>query len=231
MPLALESKNIGSVTVIRCSGRIVAGNEAASLEAEVRRFFAERTSVVLNLQDVNFIDSSGLGLLVRLAGVSRNDGLSVKLCCITPAVQKILELTNLTRVLPVHENEAEAVAKSKTTSTAFAPQPVSGTNLLIVHGSLNLLASLRESLTHAGYHVHSTAHIPDAIILLKTSWPKLVIGSPRVLQKLADRLAELRIPIVEIDDEFAQSDPAHAFADLLETLRAKLSPTDSAAAG
>lgn len=233
MSLAMESRNVGSVTVLRCSGRIVAGNEAASLEAEVRRYFAERTSVVLNLQDVNFVDSSGLGLLVRLTGVSRNDGLSMRLCSVTPAVQNILALTNLTGVLQVHQDEADAISRSKAVTSTVAAHPASTTRLLIVHGSLNLLASLRESLMHVGYQVHSTPNIPDAIVFLKTARPQLLIASPRVLPKLADRIRELKIPIIEIDDEFAQSNPAQAFSQLLERVRANLSPrpADSAASG
>ena len=215
MPLTLESRSVGSVAVIRCVGRIVAGNEAASLEAEVRRHLSERSNVVLNLEEMNFMDSSGLGLLVRLIGAARHEHLAFKLCGVTEPIQRILTLTNLSTIFNPHTTEAEAVSAAKTSMPADSKSAKKGPTILCVHGSQNLLASIRESLMHAGYQVQSTAALPDAMLFLKACRPELVIASPRALPRLVERAREMQITIIEIDDEFAEADAGEAVTELL----------------
>ena len=69
MQLILQSQNIEDVAVVRCQGRIVAGAEADALRRELENLTRVRKKVVLQLADVGFIDSAGLGALVRLFGV------------------------------------------------------------------------------------------------------------------------------------------------------------------
>src|SRR5204863_6813474 len=66
MPLSLQSRQVGGITVMTCSGRIVDGPEAAVLKQQFNALLPDRRYIVLDLAEVNFIDSSGLGLLVRL---------------------------------------------------------------------------------------------------------------------------------------------------------------------
>jgi anti-anti-sigma factor len=221
MSLTLQTRSVGSVVVIRCVGRIVVGNEAASLEAEVRRHFAERSNLVLNLEEMNFMDSSGLGLLVRLIGAARHEHLAFRLCGVTAPIQRILTLTNLSCIFNAHESEAEAIAAAPKFSQTTDSKPSKHiASVLCVHGSQNLLASIREALTQGGYEVHSTAAFPDAMLLLKACRPELVIASPRALPRLIERAHEMQVPIIEIDDEFAEADAGEAVSQLLDKVKA-----------
>ena len=65
MRLSLETRDVGRVTIVRCNGRIVAGNESESLRSHVTWLLRDRRAIVLHLGEVGFIDSSGLGTIVR----------------------------------------------------------------------------------------------------------------------------------------------------------------------
>jgi anti-anti-sigma factor len=71
MLLSLDTRGVGRVTVVRCSGRIVAGNEIESLRSHITAMLLEHKEFVLDLSDVAFIDSSGLGTMVRLLTSAR----------------------------------------------------------------------------------------------------------------------------------------------------------------
>jgi anti-anti-sigma factor len=66
MPLRLEGRSVGDVLIVQCSGRIVTGPELYALHAHIGDAFANYVDVVVQLDEVPFIDSSGLGALVRL---------------------------------------------------------------------------------------------------------------------------------------------------------------------
>src|SRR4051794_40859682 len=81
MPLSVQSRPVGDVTVITCRGRIIEGPESAALQEHVGVQSHDRC-IVLNLCEVDFIDSSGLGLLVRLLTRCRAAGGDLKLCAV-----------------------------------------------------------------------------------------------------------------------------------------------------
>ena len=64
MPLSLNTRTVGDVTIVRCNGRIVAGSEMESLRNHMTACRQEHRAFVLHLGEVIFIDSSGLGMLV-----------------------------------------------------------------------------------------------------------------------------------------------------------------------
>ena len=109
MQLILQSQNIEDVAVVRCQGRIVAGAEADALRRELENLTRVRKKVVLQLADVGFIDSAGLGALVRLFGVLQNAGGGLKLCQLSPFVLQVLQATNLLGVFHTYSSENEAV--------------------------------------------------------------------------------------------------------------------------
>jgi anti-anti-sigma factor len=65
MRLSLETREVGRVTIVRCNGRIVAGDENECLRSHIAWLLRDRRAIVLHLGEVAFIDSSGLGTMVR----------------------------------------------------------------------------------------------------------------------------------------------------------------------
>ena len=95
MQLRLESRPVGDVLVVQCHGRIVAGNEVFTLHSSVGDSIVKYGDVVLELDHVEFIDSSGLGALVRLMQAARAKGGDVKLSGVPARTRKTLEMTGL----------------------------------------------------------------------------------------------------------------------------------------
>ena len=109
MQLSLENRTIDDVVVIRCHGRVVSGEEASHLQAEIGRLTALTKNVVLNLAEVTYVDSGGLGSLVRIYGVLRAARGDLKICQLSPFVEQVLEATNLLKVFQPVASEAEAL--------------------------------------------------------------------------------------------------------------------------
>src|SRR6202049_4762140 len=107
MPLSLNTRGVGEVTIVRCSGRIVAG-ETEVLRQHVSELLRDRSDILLHLGEVVFIDSSGLGMLVRLLTSTRSARGDLKLCQVPEGIHKVLRLTNLTTLFDTHESEEEA---------------------------------------------------------------------------------------------------------------------------
>jgi anti-sigma B factor antagonist len=110
MPLVLNARGVGRVTVVQCSGRIVAGNEMEALRAHISGMMRERKDFVLHLGDVAFIDSSGLDTMVRLLTSTRKSHGDLKLCNVPQAIEKLLKMTNLDKLFETHESEESAIS-------------------------------------------------------------------------------------------------------------------------
>ena len=111
MQLKMNTRSIQGVMVVDCSGRIVFGEESAGLRETVKKLLAQSPKVVLNLREVNYVDSGGLGALVSLFTTARNAGGAVKLASVTRRVVDLLQLTKLVTIFEMFEDE-EAAAKS-----------------------------------------------------------------------------------------------------------------------
>jgi len=114
MALKISSKTVNGVMVVYCSGRIVFGDETASLRETVKNLLGENLQVVLNLGGVSYIDSGGLGTLVGLYTSAKAAGGNVKLANLTQRVRDQLVLTKLVTVFEFYDSEELAVA-------SFAP--------------------------------------------------------------------------------------------------------------
>src|SRR5215467_6739770 len=179
MRLSLQTQHIEHVAVIRCRGRIVSGAEISALQKEIDDAGHAKKRIVLHLADVTFIDSAGLGLLVRMFSRLRNAGGGLKLCELSPVVLKALQITNLHAVMPAYASEREAVE-------AFAlwqhwdpqsPRPPI-TTVVCVDDSFNVLAYLNALLTQAGYEVFPTRHFNDARTLVSAVRPRVLVLGP-----------------------------------------------------
>ena len=111
MQLRMSTRTIDGAMVVDCSGRLVFGEESASLRDTVKKLVVESPKIVLNMQEVNYIDSGGLGTLVSLYTTARNAGGSVKLARLSQRVGDLLQVTKLLTIFEVFDDEEKA-AKS-----------------------------------------------------------------------------------------------------------------------
>ena len=122
MSLKLNVRTVGGVRIIDCSGRIVFGDEATQLRETVKKELAENNKLVLNLGNVSYIDSGGIGTLVSLFTTARNAGGDIKLVHLTKRVGDLLQITKLITVFESYEDEQKAVeAFGSRTNVATMP--------------------------------------------------------------------------------------------------------------
>jgi anti-anti-sigma factor len=96
----VEIYRSGDATVVRCRGELVAG-VTDILYREVRELFPDAKRIVLDLQDLTYLDSSGIGTLVRLYVSARSAKCELALANISARVRQVLGITNLLSVLQV----------------------------------------------------------------------------------------------------------------------------------
>lgn len=231
MRLKLTSRALGDVLVVQCAGRIVAGSETETLQQRLKQAIPETPDIVLSLDQLEFIDSSGLGALVRLACNARAVGGDIKLCALPAPILKVLRITNLHRVFETHDSESDAAAASyqRNSHAGTAAAARSAKTVLCVEESPDLLAYLSEVLRGVGLCPLTGRNLPDAIVLCKATKPAAVIigpGVPTCSGKPArERLAEINpaIPILALDEGFSSIDAGEAGMHLLEKLRGVIS--------
>ncbi len=110
MALKITSRQVDGVAVVDLAGRIVLGEESNALREQVKAMLAAgQKKIVLNMSDVTYIDSSGLGALVAAHHSARMQGASLKLSHLGTKFQEILQVTKLLTVFEVHDTEASAI--------------------------------------------------------------------------------------------------------------------------
>lgn len=110
MALRIEPREVAHVTVLDVKGRIVLGDEIGDLRDAVRGLVAEgKKKIILNLADVDYIDSSGVGELVGCFTTVRNAGGELKLLKLSQKVQDVLYVTKLYTVFDIRDDEFTAV--------------------------------------------------------------------------------------------------------------------------
>lgn len=109
MQLRLSTRVVDGVLIIDCNGRIVFGEEAAALRENVKTALAQNKRVILNLKNVTYIDSGGLGTLVGLFTSAQSGGGNIKLTSLSPRVDQLLQVTKLATVFELYESEDAAV--------------------------------------------------------------------------------------------------------------------------
>src|ERR1700758_5797243 len=110
MSLSFNARGVGRITVVQCCGRIVAGSETEFLRAHITGMMRDRKDFVLHLGEVVFIDSSGLGKMVRLLTSTRKSHGDLKLCNVPQPIDKLLRMTNLNKLFETHETEESAIS-------------------------------------------------------------------------------------------------------------------------
>jgi anti-sigma B factor antagonist len=108
--MEITERDVGEVVVMTLHGRLV----LEEVEAKLRDRFDEviqrgRVKVAVNLHDVDYLDSAGLGFLISKYVSLRRRGGDIKLVQVMPRVAHVLEITRLARVFPSFASDAEAV--------------------------------------------------------------------------------------------------------------------------
>jgi len=110
MSVKLNARQVGDVSVIDVAGRITLGEGSSALRDSIREMVGKgQKKILLNLGDVSYIDSSGIGELVSAFTTVTNQGGQLKLLNLTKRVKDLLQITKLYTVFDVHDDEASAV--------------------------------------------------------------------------------------------------------------------------
>ena len=110
MSMKIKSRQVDGITIMDCSGRITLGEGSVQLRDAVRDLLSKGSKqILLNLGDVTYIDSSGIGELVSAYTTAKNQGGELKLLKLTKKVHDLLQITKLYTVFEVKDDEAAAV--------------------------------------------------------------------------------------------------------------------------
>jgi anti-anti-sigma factor len=224
MQLTLQQQKLGAVVVVRCAGRIVVGEEIRALQMQVEPLSLQCRKVVLQLANVSFIDSAGVGALVRLLGLLRSHGCELSLCQLSPFVERVLQITHLLDVLPNYASEQEAICGSQETSqsASHASAPAK-TRIVCADGSREVLAYLSTLLERAGYEVLTARHPSDALTLVKVTTAKILICGPGIqtnqLKIEKSRSGDPVVRLLHLPSDFSTADAGEAGAKLIDQVR------------
>ncbi|MCI0491236.1 MAG: STAS domain-containing protein [Blastocatellia bacterium] len=112
--LSIKQRQAGDVTVLDLSGKITIGEGSVQLREAVRGLLDDgKKKILLNLGDVNYVDSSGIGELVSSYTTTNNQGGQLKLLNLTKKIQDLLMITKLLTVFETHDHEETAVESFK----------------------------------------------------------------------------------------------------------------------
>lgn len=109
--MKIETRTVGDVKILDCSGRITLGEGTMVVRNTVRDLLdGKNNKIVLNLAEVNYIDSSGIGELVSTYTTVTSNGGQLKLLNLTKKIQELMAITKLLTVFQVYDDEQSALA-------------------------------------------------------------------------------------------------------------------------
>jgi anti-sigma B factor antagonist len=112
--LRMTDHDVDGITVLDIDGRIVLGEESNSFRERVKQFLAAgKKKIVLNLANVTYIDSAGLGTLVATFHSARSQGAVLKLANLGSKFKEVLQVTKLMTVFDVYDSDTAAVQSFK----------------------------------------------------------------------------------------------------------------------
>jgi len=225
-----ETRRVGDIAIVRIRGRIVEGPESISLQRHLDDLMPFGPHILLHLADVDFVDSSGLGLLVRYLTRTRNARGSLKLCALSAKADEVLRLTRLRSIFDAYETESDAIEAFYRRPDAAGAHARLQPDILCVEPSADVQVYVREVLGQAGYGVLTAGNLPDALILLQATRPKLVIVASALRATRDTHTAEKfnrlvdATNVVELPSTFSTYDAGEAGERLLHQVRAAMRP-------
>jgi anti-sigma B factor antagonist len=110
MELYIVVKEVGGVTVLSLQGRVTLGDESSQLRSKIKELLQQgKKRLVLDLANVTYIDSAGLGTLVAAYTSARNEGGEIRLAGVTKNFGELLNITKLVTVFNVHNTVEDAL--------------------------------------------------------------------------------------------------------------------------
>ena len=109
--MELSIREDGRVTIVSVSGDLVIGDSEAAFKKEVLRLLEQgKVDLLIDCTNLRFVDSTGLGALVRAMTTSQNEGGQAKLLGVGPHLKKLLEMTKLDSVFEIFDDREQAVS-------------------------------------------------------------------------------------------------------------------------
>jgi anti-anti-sigma factor len=228
MLFSVTSQRVGGVAVIRCGGRLVVSEGVRLLQEEVEKHSLETKKYLLDLGAVSYVDSGGLGAMVRLQGTLRAHRGDLKLCRVSPFVQTVLRATNLHGVFCSYATEAEALAEFARPARVEAHAWSSNTKVLCIDPSSDLLAYMTEVLKRAGFEVKTARYFSDAATLAGVMKPRVIVCGPGVESSGAAfekfRRVNPNVQMLMLPADFQTFDACDAGLDLVHRVNELLRP-------
>ncbi len=110
MALRMTEREVNGVTVLEIEGRIVLGEESNAFRERVKSLLAAgKKKIVLDMKNVTYIDSAGLGTLVATFHSARSQGATLKLANLGSKFKEVLQVTKLYTVFETYDNETAAI--------------------------------------------------------------------------------------------------------------------------
>lgn len=233
MPLSLKTRFCGNVHILQCQGRIVAGDEAKSLEAALDMASREFPRIILNMSEVDRVDSIGIGLLVRYASRLRKLGGDLRLAAPQAFVITLLKLTMLSSILQVYPTEDAAILSFLDRPLDHKVEGKAGPRVLVLDQSADLCSFVKTVLMQHGFDVKSASYFQDARILLQVDHVDYILVGPDSaqfcyetilgsLKKLAPKATALQLAA-----DFKSRDALEASETLLQLFGAQQQFVDS----
>jgi len=226
MDLHMESRYVGPVCVVKCKGRLVLGPSTEALDKHVTDAIAQSKVIVLNMADVMFMDSSGLGTLVRLLRRAKSSHIELRLCCLTTAIRKALDVTHVASLFKIDATE-EAALGAGYSGKAEGGQGNPAAHILCVAETSDVCACLGALLQGAGFHAQTCSSLYDAKTLLKAKKPDLILLGAQMPQKhpgVQQNLGALApgVPVLTLDETFSTQEAGVGADPLLARIRQHL---------
>jgi len=221
MSLSVQTRSIGDIAVVTCAGRIIEGPEATALDTHVKDLLPVQPHVLIDFRDVSFIDSAGIGILVRLLTRARAARGDLKLCAVSSHIRDILRSTKLNTILKAYDTEVDAIAAFCAPADSVEAPPSLDIDIVCVDRSPDILAYLREVLRRAGYGVTTTTNVADSRMLIRATRPKVVVVGSAMRLLLGDQLTG-QSRIVELSEQFSTEDAGEAAQHVLDQVGAAM---------
>ena len=225
MLLSLKSRFVGDVYIIQCIGRVVLGEEVKALEAAFEAGGREFTKFVLDLGEVNRLDSIAMGLLVRYADRMEKHGGGLRLAAPPPFVTTLLNMTKLSSLLQSYPTEEEAVLSFLKQVSTQEAQEKRGPRVIVIDESADLCVFVRSVLEQHGYDVKSTCSFRDARLLLQADSVDYILvgpGTPQLSSEMVLKSLTALAPkatALRLDADFKIRDAREATDALLQMFR------------